>query len=215
MQLRETWTVTSIIDWLGDALHPWGYVLLFALTVLEGSAFVGLFIPGESALLIAGFLANEGRLSLTACIGIAVIGAVIGDSVGYEIGRHFGPRLRSSWFGQRIGEARWQQAHDYIQRLGGRAIFLGRWVGVLRALVPALAGDARMPYHRFLFWNVMGAVVASPAVILGGYFAGSSFHVVEKWLGRATTGLALLVLVAFVIRHLVHRKRERSQGPAF
>lgn len=201
----------SVIDSLGDALNPWGYVLLFLLTVLEASAFVGLFIPGESGLLIAGFLANEGRLSLTWCIVIAVVGAIIGDSIGYEVGRHLGPRMRSSWFGQRVGDERWQRGHDYVHRLGGRAVFFGRFVGVLRALVPALAGDARMPYRRFLFWNVVGALVASPAVILAGYFTGSSYHLVEKWLGRATTALAVLVVAAFVLRHVVVKNRSRSR----
>jgi membrane protein DedA with SNARE-associated domain len=198
--------VASGSQWFDGSLNPWGYALLFLLTVLEASAFVGLFIPGESALLAAGLFANQGRLSLSVCIGIAVVGATIGDSVGYEVGRHLGPRMRSSWLGHRVGETRWRQADDYILRVGGRAIFFGRWVGVLRAIVPALAGDARMPYRRFLLWNVAGAAVASPAVILLGYFAGSSFHSVERWLGRATTASAVLVVAAIVVRHRMHRQ---------
>src|SRR3954451_7558432 len=171
--------IETLVDSLGDQINPWGYLLLFLLCLLEASAFVGLFVPGESALLIAGVMAEQGKLSLGACMVWAVAGAIVGDSIGYEIGRHFGPQLRDTWFGQRVGEQRWERAHDFVRRNGGRSIFFGRFIGVLRALVPAIAGDARMPYGQFFVWNVAGALIAAPAVILLGYLAGSSYHVVE------------------------------------
>jgi membrane protein DedA with SNARE-associated domain len=204
--------IESLVDSLGNQVNPWGYLLLFLLCLLEASAFVGLFIPGESALLIAGVLAQRGDLRLTFCILIAVIGAILGDSLGYEIGRHFGARLRSSWFGQKVGEERWRKAHDFVRRNGGRSIFFGRFIGVLRALVPAIAGDARMPYGQFLVWNVLGAVIAAPAVIVGGYVAGSSYHVVEKRLGQATYVLVGLAVGFFVVRHLLKRNRAADES---
>jgi membrane protein DedA with SNARE-associated domain len=203
--------IQSAVDALGSAIDPWGYVLLFALCLLEASAFVGLVIPGESALLLAGVLAQEGRLSLPGCIVCAVTGAILGDSLGYEIGRHLGPRLRSTWFGRKVGEERWQRAHDYVHRMGGRAIFFGRWIGLLRALVPAIAGDARMPYGRFLFWNVLGAIVSAPTVILLGYAAGSSYHVVEKRLGQVTWALLGLVVAFIITRHILKRRASTAE----
>ena len=202
--------IESAVDALGSAINPWGYVLLFALCLFEASAFVGLVIPGETALLIAGVLAQEGMLSLAWCIACAVVGAILGDSLGYEIGRHLGPRLRSSWLGQKVGEDRWKRAHDYVQRMGGRAVFFGRWIGLLRALVPAIAGDARMPYGRFLLWNVLGALASAPAMILLGYAAGSSYQVIEKRLGQATWMLLGLVAAFFVTRHLLKRRKEET-----
>lgn len=200
--------IQSVVDSLGDAVNPWGYLLLFVVCLFEASAFIGLLVPGETAQLLAGVLAQEGKLSLWACIAVAVAGAALGDSLGYEIGRHLGPRMRSSRLGQKVGEERWERAHAYVQRTGGRAVFFGRWIGLLRALVPAIAGDARMPYRRFLFWNVLGALVSAPTVIVLGYAAGSSYHVVEKRLGQVSYVLVGLFIAALVVRQM----RERRQA---
>jgi membrane-associated protein len=202
--------IEDAVNALGDAVDPWGYVLLFTLCLLEASAFVGLFIPGETALLIAGVLAQEGRLSLTLCIVCAVVGAILGDSLGYEIGRHVGPRLRSSWFGRKVGEKRWARAHEYVHRRGGVSIFFGRFIGVLRAVVPAIAGDARMPYRQFLLWNVLGAIVAIPAVLIVGYLAGSSYKAVEERIGQVSYVLLALVAAAFITRVVLTKRRERQ-----
>jgi membrane protein DedA with SNARE-associated domain len=202
----------SVVNGLGDAVNPWGYVLLFVLTMLEASAFIGLFIPGETALLLAGVLAQQGKVSLPICIACAVVGAVVGDSIGYEIGRHLGPRIRSSWAGQKLGEERWARAHAYLRKKGGRAIFLGRFIGVLRALVPAVAGDSRMPYGTFLVWNVLGAAIASPAVILAGYSAGSSYKRVETRLNHASWIVGGCVVVFLVARYIFNRRKEAREG---
>jgi membrane protein DedA with SNARE-associated domain len=203
--------IESAVESLGDAVDPWGYVLLFALCLFEASAFIGLVIPGETALLLAGVLANEGRLSLALCIVCAVVGAILGDSLGYEIGRHAGPRLRSSWFGRKVGEGRWMRAHEYVHRKGAVAVFFGRWIGVLRALVPAIAGDARMHYPKFLLWNVLGAVVAVPAVILVGYAAGSSYHVVEERIGQASYVLLAIVACFFLYKVVLGTRGARRE----
>ena len=201
----------SVVNGLGDAINPWGYVLLFGLTLLEASAFIGLFIPGETALLLAGVLAQQGKVSLVGCTVCAVVGAIMGDSLGYEIGRRIGPRMRKSRVGAKVGEERWMKAHEYLRRKGGRAIFLGRFVGVLRALVPAVAGDSRMPYGTFLMWNVLGAIIASPAVILAGYFAGSSYKRIESKLSYASWILAGCVVVFFVVKYL-RRQTEEAES---
>jgi undecaprenyl-diphosphatase len=196
----------SVVEGLGDAVNPWGYFLLFALTLLEASAFIGLLIPGETALLLAGVLAQQGKVSLPVCIACAVVGAILGDSLGYEIGRRLGPKMRSSSMGAKVGEARWTKAHDYLRKKGGRAIFLGRFVGVLRALVPAVAGDSRMRYGTFLMWNVLGAVIASPAVILAGYFAGSSYKRLESQLSYVSWILAGAVVLYLLVKLVRHRQ---------
>jgi membrane protein DedA with SNARE-associated domain len=203
--------VDAVVTSLGSSVNPWGYVLLFLLTLLEASAFVGLFIPGETALIIGGVLAARGELRLWLVIFWAVLGAILGDSIGYEIGRHFGPRLRATRLGRKLGEERWEKAHAYVRRLGGKAIFLGRFVGLLRALVPAVAGSSRMPYKRFLFWNVLGALVAAPAVIVAGYVANASYKKLEQSLGRGSLVLGALVLGGWLVWHLRHRERVADE----
>ena len=195
---------------LGEAVNPWGYLLLFALTLLEASAFIGLFVPGETALLLGGFLAYQGKLNLALVIVVTVIGGVLGDSAGYEIGRHLGERMKRTWFGRKIGQERWERARTYVRDKGGKAVLLGRFVGILRALVPAVAGDSRMPYSTFLLWNVIGALLWGPAVVIGGYLAGRSWRVIETYLTGGGLVLFALMIVGSVVLHLVRRRRKEQ-----
>ncbi|MDQ1402389.1 MAG: rane-associated protein [Actinomycetota bacterium] len=187
----------------------WAYAIVGLMAALEAAAFVGLVIPGETALLVGGFLAYRGSVSLPAMMVVAALGAVIGDSVGYEIGRRFGPTLKASRLGQRIGDERWLRAEAYLERKGGRAIFMGRFIGVLRALVPSMAGVSRMPYRRFLAWNAAGGLIWGPLFVVVGYLAGPSYLRLEKIVGRASLLVLVVVLIAVVVswRRSVHRKR--------
>src|SRR5437870_3766497 len=195
---------------LGDAVNPWGYVLLFALTALEASAFVGLFVPGETALLLGGFLSYQGKLNLFLVIVVTVIGGILGDSAGYEIGRHLGDRMKRTWLGRKIGEDRWDRARTYVRKKGAKAVLLGRFVGILRALVPAVAGDSRMPYPKFLLWNVIGALVWGPSVVVAGYLAGRSWRALETYLSRGGFTLFALTVLGFVTVHLVRKRRSEK-----
>ena len=196
----------------GDAVGPYAYLLLFAMTAAEASAFVGVFVPGETALLLAGYLASRGQLGLWWAMAAAAAGAVIGDSIGYEIGRHLGPRLKEGRLGRWVGEDRWDRARRSVEEHGARAVLIGRFVGVLRAVVPAVVGDARMPYPRFLFWNALGALVWAPAVIVAGYYAGAAYAQVAKVLGPATIGLAVAAAIGWWLwkRHRTSEDEEQD-----
>ncbi|MGQ0431359.1 MAG: bifunctional DedA family/phosphatase PAP2 family protein [Microthrixaceae bacterium] len=187
---------TSVLDSLSSLAGPIAYLVVAGLAALEASAFVGLFIPGELALLTGGYIAHQGNASLGLMMGVAAAGAIAGDSLGYEIGRRFGPALQRSRLGHKVGVERWKRAEAYLEAKGGRAIFAGRFVGVLRALVPAVAGATRMPYRQFLAWNALGAVIWAPGTVLVGYLAGSSYKRVERYAGPA--GLVLLGAAAAV-----------------
>lgn len=188
-----------MIDFLLRLADPWAYVLIGVLAAAEAAAFVGLFIPGEAAMLLGGVLVSQGRAGLGWMFLAASAGAVIGDSIGYEIGRHFGSGLQTTRLGRRIGEKRWQRAHDYVRKRGGRAVFFGRFVGVLRALVPAIAGSAGIPYTRFFVFNAAGGIIWACGFVLLGAVAGSSYKVVERWAGRATAVLAGIVTLAVAL----------------
>lgn len=151
-----------MLDSLSLLAGPVACLVVAVLAALEASAFVGLFIPGELALLTGGYIAHQGNASLGLMMGAAAAGAIAGDSLGYEIGRRFGPALQASRLGRKVGAERWQRAEAYLGAKGGRAVFAGRFVGVLRALVPAVAGATRMPYRRFLAWNALGAIIWAP-----------------------------------------------------
>lgn len=191
--------MSGLLDHLLGLASPWGYIVVGLLAGLEAAAFVGLIIPGETAMLLGGVLVASGRAGLATMMIVASVGAVLGDSLGYEIGRHFGDPIRHSRLGRRISEKRWRKAEEYVQRRGGRAIFLGRFVGVLRALVPAMAGASRMPYRIFLPYNAAGGIVWACGFVFAGYLAGNSYERVAQIAGRASLLLAVVVVAIIIV----------------
>jgi undecaprenyl-diphosphatase len=172
--------------------------------VAESATFAGFVIPGETGLILAGVLAGLGRADVVAVAACGIAGAVIGDSVGFEVGRHFGPRLRTTRLGRRVKPSHWGRAETFTHRYGGRSVFLGRWVSFGRALVPALAGATRMRYPVFLLWNALGGLTWAVTVTAVGFFAGGSWRQVEKTFGRA---VLLVVLTILVIAALIATAR--------
>ena len=200
----------DVVDAIGRLAGPWAYVVIGGLAGAEAAAFVGLVLPGETALIVGGFLAYRGKVNLPVLIAVAVAAAIVGDSIGYEIGRVMGPPLRRSRLGRKVGEERWERAAEYVRAKGGRAVFLGRWVGVLRALVPTLSGMSGMPYRTFLPANVAGALTWAPAAVLVGYAAGESYREVGRAVGGTSLGLAVVVVATIVI--VRNRRHRRSDG---
>jgi membrane-associated protein len=198
-------------------LHGWPvYAIASAAAFLESAAFFGLVVPGETVMLIAGMLAAGGVVQVPALLLGVIVAAVLGDSVGYFIGSKFGPALMTSRLGRRIPRRHWDRAQEYLQRRGAIAVVLGRWVGILGALVPAMAGVVRMPYRRFLAANIVGAVTWSLVVVGLGYFAGASLAAAQSLLGTVTLYvlLALAALAAAMLLTDRLRKRHRgSRGP--
>jgi membrane protein DedA with SNARE-associated domain/membrane-associated phospholipid phosphatase len=184
------------VDFILDLADPWGYLLVFVLAVGETAAFVGLFLPGEATVLFGGVLVYNDRATLGWMIAAAVVGAIIGDSLGYLIGRRYGTRLMQSRAGRWVGQERWDKASEYLRKRGGRAVFFGRFVGFLRALVPALAGSAGIPYRTYLPFSIAGGVAWGTGFVLLGVAAGGSYRLVEKWAGRASLILGGILVVA-------------------
>jgi membrane protein DedA with SNARE-associated domain/membrane-associated phospholipid phosphatase len=202
--------VSTVVNTVLSLSGSWAYVLIGLLAFGEAAAFVGLVLPGETALLLGGVLAATGRVSLPVLLVVAAMAAVLGDSVGYEVGRHAGGPLRRSRLGRRIGEQRWARAERFVLRRGGPAVLLGRWVGVLRALVPALAGMTRMPYRRFLAWNLAGGITWATTVVLAGYAAGAAWRTAAHYLGRASLVLGVVAAFAVLGWWLVRRHRRTA-----
>ena len=158
--------------------------------------------------LLAGAAAKLGHVSLVGVLVVVVVAAIVGDTVGYEVGRHVGPRvLQLSILQKRRG--RLDDARELLARRGGSAVFLGRWVAFFRAVLPALAGTARMPYRRFLAFNAAGGLAWGVAVVLLGYAAGASYARVEKLVGRDA---AFVVLAVAILALVVWRLRRRGRS---
>src|SRR5438552_2781115 len=181
------------------ALPAWLVLtLVFAFPALEASAFLGFVFPGEIAVILGGVVASQGRVSLWAVIVAAVSGAIIGDSIGYLIGRRWGAHLRHGTIGRlpiirKHLDKHLASAQAYVRRRKGSAVFFGRFTAALRVLVPGLAGMSEVHYPSFLAFNVAGGVAWATVFSILGYLAGSSYKQVEKVAGRI--GLLLLALI--------------------
>ena len=208
----------GLLDHLLNA-QAWVVYLVVALLVFaEDALFVGFVIPGETAAVLGGVAASRGHVELVAMCAVVVLAAIVGDSVGYEVGRHFGPRiLRFRAFDRH--QRRLADAQDFLARRGGAAVFLGRFVAFFRAVMPALAGSARMRYPKFLAYNAAGGLVWGITFVCLGYFAGNSYARIEAVVGRdAALAVALVALVALVVWRLRRvrfcRVSSRVPGPA-
>ena len=187
------------MEFLFDLAGPVAVILVFAIAMAEGGLLVGLFLPGEAPLVIAGVLAYQGRVSVAAMLVAAAAGAVIGDSMGYWLGRRYGRRLETTRLGRKIGAERWEKSRTYVRERGGKAVFLGRFVSIFRTLAPPVAGSAHMPYRRFLIYNVPAAMIFAIGLVMAGYLAGSSWHLVEEYLGRASLVILIIVLAVVAV----------------
>lgn len=192
---------------LGAQLGLWLYVLAAALAFGEAALLIGMVLPGETALLVAGYFSHQGVLSLSVMIPLAVVAAIAGDSVGFEIGRRYGPRLRNSRLGHHVGDRRWATVDQFLHRHGGKAILFARMTAVLRALTPTVAGMSGMPYRTFLRWNALGGLLWGGGCVLLGWAFASALTQVGHYLTSAP--LAILVVVGLTAA-VHHRRRTRS-----
>ncbi len=191
-------------------LGHWSYLIILVAAALECAAFAGLLVPGESLMLASGFFAHEGLLKLDAVIVAGALGATIGDNIGYQLGY----RLGRAWLlrhGARVGlrPTHLVRGEAFFARHGAKAVFLGRFIGFARALVPFVAGASRMPYRRFFAYNALGAVLWTAGVILLGYVLGASWHLAERWIGRTS---ALVAGAVGVVAVLIWLRRHRAQS---
>jgi membrane protein DedA with SNARE-associated domain len=202
--------VTGLLDGLLSVHGPLLYVLVGAVVFVEDALFVGFVVPGETAAVLGGVAASLGGASLPVMMATVVAAAIVGDSMGYEVGRQLGPRLVESRM-LRGRRERLDRAREFLARRGGSAVFLGRFVAFFRAVMPALAGTAEMRYPKFLAYNAVGGVVWGAGVVLLGYLAGNSYAVIERTVGRGLAiGAAVIVVVALVVWRVRYHRSEAS-----
>jgi membrane-associated protein len=186
-----------------------GYPLLFALVAGESA---GALIPGETALIVAAALASRGNLSLPVVIGVAAGAAIIGDNVGYLIGRR-GLRWVVSRPGRFAARRRRliERGEDFFARWGAAAVFFGRWLPGLRVVTSWLAGANRMPWPRFLFWNALGGTAWACTIGSLAYVLGSSASGSLGAIGFIGVAVAVLVYLIRFLRRRLRRPRQSSK----
>jgi membrane protein DedA with SNARE-associated domain/membrane-associated phospholipid phosphatase len=201
------------MDRILSLIEHYGYLVILFGVMLEST---GVPLPGETILIASGILVQRGHLDLGYVIVFGILGAVVGDQIGYWVGRGGGRPFVLRWgryvfiTPQRLG-----RAEAFFERHGGKAVFLARFFSGLRVVGALVAGISRMRWGTFILYNALGGAVWATAVVLVGYFLGSSIGLVERWLGRATLVLAsvLAVAVAFYLAYRwASHNRERLVG---
>jgi membrane-associated protein len=191
------------------------YAIIGALVFGEAAVFIGFVLPGETAVLLGGFLSSTHHLDIMTLCVLVFVCAVVGDSVGFEVGKKFGPRILASRMFQ-SHQARLDKALHFLQAKGGPAVFLGRFTAFFRAVMPGLAGVSRMRYRTFLAWNALGGFVWGIGFALVGYLAGNSYEKVAGQIGKGSlVVIGILVVAALVVHHIRKRRRERVEEEEF
>jgi len=183
-----------------------GYLGLFGIVFAESGLFVGFFLPGDSLLFTAGFLASQGFLNIWILAPLAFIAAILGDNFGYAFGRRVGPaiftRERSLFFHKEYLE----RARIFYEAHGGKAIVLARFLPVIRTFAPILAGVGRMRYSTFLFYNVIGAVLWAIGLTFLGFYLGNAIPNIDRYL----VPIVLVIVIISSLPALLHLVRHRE-----
>jgi membrane protein DedA with SNARE-associated domain/membrane-associated phospholipid phosphatase len=202
----------QFIEDLAHSLGAWAYLLVAFMATAETAAFLGFIAPGEFTIILGGVLAGEGTLSIWLLIGIVWTSIVIGDSIGFTLGRRLG-REFAERHGHRVRltEERLQKVDAYFKRHGGKTIFFGRWLGFVRPLMPFTAGASGMPYKQFLPYDVLSAGLFGSVFCLLGFIFWRSFEQVASTAGKGAIAFAVLVALAVGIMLAVKRLRDPAQ----
>lgn len=185
----------------------YGYLLIFGAVLLENA---GVPSPGHTVMLAGGALAQQGHLSIWLVITTGAFAAILGDNIGYQIGKHGGRALLLK-YGHRffVTPERIGRAEGFFERHGPKAVFLARFVTGLQTVGALLAGASRMQWRTFFIFNTLGAITWATCYGVLGYFFGASWSLLERWIGHA--GLLLLALLALGIGALLFRQRHEHR----
>jgi len=177
--------------------QSWALVLLFLLIGIESA---GVPLPGETALVASGVLASQGKLNIVAVIAVASLAAILGDNAGYWLGRKGGRRLLERWsIVSRHAQKVLPRAERIFAKHGGKTVFFGRFIAILRITAAWMAGISHMPWWRFLLFNAAGGILWATAVGLVAYFAGAAAADAIQTYGLFAAGGIVVVTVGVVL----------------
>ena len=187
-----------------------GLLLIGFIVFAESGLFIGLLLPfpGDTLLFTAGFFAAEGKLPLSWLLLVVIIAAIIGDNVGYQVGKKYGPRVFKKENGIFFRQEHVTRATAFYEKHGGKTVVLARFLPFLRTLAPMMAGVGRMPQRRFVFYNVFGAILWGSGVTLLGYWLGREIPSIDKYL-LPVVGVILIFSFAPGLYHIFKDKKTR------
>ena len=196
---------------LKELIRSGGAPLVCTIVFIETGFFVGFFLPGDSLLVTAGIFAAAGVVPLRWLLLPVMACAIVGDQIGYWIGRTAGPALYKRDDSLLFRRSHLQRAHDFYEKYGGRAVIFARFVPIIRTFCPPVAGAAHMPYTRYLIFDIFGGVLWVGAMILGGYFLGRNVPNIGQRIHYVIAAVVVLSLLPAVIS-IVRSRRALTGG---
>jgi membrane-associated protein len=209
--LVETPDLEKALTDLSDTLGAWAYLLVAALAFLETGAFVGLIAPGETAIVLGGVVAAEGGVDLPVILLVAWVAAALGDLASFLLGQRLGRRFLITR-GPRLGVTapRLERVESFFDRHGPKAILIGRFVGIVRAVAPFLAGASGMRLRAFLPWSLLGTAAWATTFTLVGYIFHRSFASAAHTLTHGALALAVVATAALLLRAWLQARKQRA-----
>ncbi len=203
----------ELLDTIYNYLSLYGYLAIFVITTLETSVFLGMFVPGDTVVLLSGFLASRDILNLLFVILVSTVGAVIGDNIGYFIGKKFGEPFLLK-YGKKFGFKKeyLDKSHEFFEKFGGMAIVLGRFTSLIRTFVPVVAGISEMSYKKFLFYNILGAVLWASVFSTAGYIFGKNLDMLIKYIGISGTVIIIVLISLTGFFLLIYKNGKIKNG---
>ncbi len=213
--------MNEILDWILNTVQGVDAVtrtLLAGLGImLETSVLIGLVVPGDTIVLVAS-TAVDGVGEYFALVFAVIVGALIGESIGFALGRWFGPHIQHSRLGRRIGDENWHRAQHYLDRRGGPAIFISRFIPVLHSLIPLTVGMSTMRYRKFMAWTIPACVLWAFAYVTVGWLAAGSYRELSRdlhWAGYLFVGIiAVFLLAVWGAKKLIVRSEAKHMTGA-
>jgi membrane-associated protein len=207
--------VDDILSWILSTVQgvdPVLRTLLAGLAItLETSILIGLIVPGDTIVLVASTgVANA--VEYVALIIVVVIGSLCGETIGFALGRYFGPKIRASRAGRRLGEDHWVRAENYLDRRGGIAVFISRFLPVLHSLVPLTVGMSNMSYRKFIAWTTPACIIWATAYASVGWAAAESYRELSDRLHDAGYIFAAIFAVFAILVLVVKKVLARTEA---
>ena len=194
---------------LDDLIRWGGYVILVAIVFTETGLLIGFFLPGDSLLITAGLVAATGALNIWWLTVLLSVAAIVGDSVGYAIGRRLGPRLFTRPKSLLFNPAHIERTRVFYARHGAKTIVIARFVPIIRTFAPVVAGVGEMQYRRFIFYNVAGGIGWVVSMTWAGYLLGQAIPNINDHI-HIVVAIVIVLSVIPIIVELVRERRRRS-----
>jgi membrane-associated protein len=213
--------VNGVLDWILDTVQsvdPIARTLLAGLGImLETSVLIGLIVPGDTIVLVASTAVGSVPEYVALAL-VVIVGALAGESIGFALGRWFGPHIEHSRLGRKVGEENWARAQRYLDRRGGPAVFISRFLPVLHSLIPLTVGMSTMSYRKFMAWTVPACVIWSFSYVTVGWVAADGYRELSRelhWAGYVFVAvIAAFLLAVWGIKKLLVRSEAKHMADA-